>query len=222
MKTFLRRSLGRLTLILVVAAVFDRARNALRGRQPRRPAEPHRRAERGTLASLTETHPAARTAPRRRLGVRSVPLDQIVGTVRNPSQNSADFRPLPRLRGENWRGRWQRITRAMDKLEVLPPIEVLQVGEEYYVVDGHNRVAAALMIGGVEIDADVTQLLIPGLTQPGQARLDAGSLIGANEVRQAGQGRQSRMVEQRGLTEDVTRRDLAGPPRRDPPSEPTE
>ncbi|MCV0404383.1 MAG: hypothetical protein K5924_11875 [Chloroflexi bacterium] len=222
MKTFLRRSLGRLTLILVLAAVFDRARNALRGRHDRRPTEPHRRAERGTLASLTEAHPAARTAPRRRLGVRSVPLDQIVGTVRNPSQNSADFRPLPRLRGENWRARWQRITKAMDKLEVLPPIEVLQVGEEYYVVDGHNRVAAALMIGGVEIDADVTQLLIPGLTQPGQARLDAGSLIGANEVRQAGQGRQSRMVEQRGLTEDVSRRDLAGPPRGDAPSEPTE
>lgn len=211
MKILLRRSIGRLTLILLVAAVFDRARDALRRRRDGPASEPHRRAERGVLPSLTDAHPEARTAPRRRLGVHSVPLDQIVGTVRNPSQNSADFRPLPRLRGENWRARWQRITRAMDRLAVLPPIEVLQVGEEFYVVDGHNRVAAALLIGGVEIDADVTQLLVPGLTQPGQARLDAGSLIGASEVRQAGQGRQSRTVEQPSMTERVPRRDLAGP-----------
>ena len=42
-------------------------------------------------------------------------------------------------------------------------------GDDYYVVDGHNRVAAARQAGGLEIDADVTQLLIPGVTQPGQA-----------------------------------------------------
>ncbi|MEO5986795.1 MAG: hypothetical protein ABIW50_00280 [Candidatus Limnocylindria bacterium] len=160
-------------------------------------------------------HPAARTAPRRRLGVRSVPLDAIVGTVRHPSQNSADFRPLPRLRGANWRARWQRITRAFDRLEVLPPVELLQVGEEFYVVDGHNRVAAALRAGGVEVDADVTQLLVPGLTQPGQAKLDAGSLIGAREIRQAGQGRHTRTVEQRPTLDEVPRRDLISGPGED-------
>ena len=162
------------------------------------------------LPSLFDRHPAATTAPRRRIGLRSVPLERIAGTMRHPSQNTADFLPLPRLRGQNWRGRWQRITRAMDRLAVLPPIEVVQVGDDYYVVDGHNRVAAALRAGGVEVDADVTQLLLPGVTRPGQATLDASSLIGADEVRQAGQGRQSRMVEQRGAADEVLRRDLAG------------
>ncbi|MGI8657697.1 MAG: hypothetical protein ACR2K4_02860 [Candidatus Limnocylindria bacterium] len=212
---FLRRAAGRLTLLLVVVAAFGRAREALRRRRPEVPTEPHRRTERGVLQSLGATHPGARTAPRRRVGVRSVPLDQIVGTVRDPSQNSADFRPLPRLRGPNWRARWQRITRAVDRLAVLPPIEVVQVGEEFYVVDGHNRVAAALMSGGLEIDADVTQLLITGLTEPGQARLDAGSMIGAQEVRLAGQGRHSRTVEQRTTSDDVPRRDLVSGPGED-------
>lgn len=211
----IRHAVGRLTLFLVALAVFARARATLRHRRDADTSEPHRRATRGTLVSLSDVHPAARAAPRRRLGVRSVPLDAIVGTVRDPSQNSADFRPLPRLRGPNWRARWQRITRAVDRLEVLPPIELQQVGEEFYVVDGHNRVAAALKAGGVEIDADVTQLLVPGLTEPGKATLDAGSLIGAHEIRQAGQGRLTRTVEQRPTMDEVPRRDMISGPGED-------
>ena len=142
--------------------------------------------------------------------MRSVALDRIVGTMRHPSQNTADFLPLPHLRGANWRGRWQRIDRATDKLHVLPPVELVQVGDDYYVVDGHNRVAAARRAGAIEIDADVTQLLVPGVTQPGPATLDASSLVGAEEVRQAGQGRHSRTVEQRSATDDLSRRELLG------------
>ncbi len=201
-----RRLLSRLTVIVLAAAVFDRARGAFRRRRDA--------VARGVLPSLGDVHPAARSAPRRRLGLQSVPLDRIVGTVRHPSQNTPDFRPLPRLRGENWRGRWQRIIKATNRLDVLPPIELIQAGDDYYVVDGHNRVAAALINGGVEIDADVTQLLLPG-TQAGRALLDAGSLIGTYEVRQAGQGRRSRTVEQRSATEDVPRRDIPGVADRD-------
>lgn len=203
-----RRLFRPLTMIFVLAAVLGRARDALRKRNEE--AGRQRRSERETLPSLYDRHPAATVAPRRRIGLHSVPLDRIVGTMRHPSQNTADFLPLPRLRGANWRARWQRITRAMDQLAMLPPVELVQVGDDYYVVDGHNRVAAARRAGGLEVDADVTQLLIPGVTQPGQATLDASSLIGTQEVRQAGTGRQSRTVESRGAIEEVSRRDLAG------------
>jgi hypothetical protein len=169
-----------------------------------------RRADDPTLPSLYDPYPGAGAAPRRRIGLRSVALDRIVGTARPPSQNTADFLPLPHLRGQNWLARWQRITRAVDRLEVLPPVELLQVGDDFFVVDGHNRVAAARRAGAVEIDADVTQLLIPGVTRPGQATLDASSLVGADEVREAGQGRFSRTVEQRLATDDLSRRDLLG------------
>ena len=112
-------------------------------RRRRADAGGRRRAERDVLPSLLDRYPGATAAPRRPIGLRSVPLDRIVGTMRHPSQNTADFLPLPKLRGANWRGRWQRITRAIDRLETLPPVDLVQVGDDYYVVDGHNRVAAA-------------------------------------------------------------------------------
>ncbi len=204
---FVRRLAGRLTDLVLLALVLGGARGALRRRNA--VAGGRRRTDRDVLPSLLDRYPGAMAAPRRPIGLRSVPLDRIVGTMRHPSQNTADFLPLPKLRGTNWRGRWQRITRAIDRLETLPPVDLVQVGDEYYVVDGHNRVAAALQAGGLEIDADVTQLLIPGVTQPGQARFDASSLIGTDEVRQAAQGRQARGVQKRDPIEEVSRRELA-------------
>jgi hypothetical protein len=200
--------LRRIGGFLIVVAVLRRVSDTLRER--RRDAGRQRRSERHVLPSLYDVHPGAGSAPRRRVGLRSVDLDRIVGTMRHPSQNTADFLPLPHLRGQNWASRWQRITRAMDRLDRLPPLDLVQVGDDYYVADGHNRVAAARRAGGLEIDADVTQLLLPGVTQPGQATLDASSLIGAAEVRQAGEGRLSRTVEQRSASDAYSRRELAG------------
>jgi hypothetical protein len=128
--------------------------------------------------------------------------------MRHPSQNTADFLPLRHLRGQNWQARWQRINGAMDRLAMLPPIELVQVGDDYYVVDGHNRVAAARLADALEIDADVTQLLLPGVARPGGGMIDASSLVGTEEVRQAGTGRHSRTVEQRTAADAVTRQDL--------------
>jgi hypothetical protein len=202
----LRRLAGRLAIVLVAVAAFLRARSAVRRGGD---ALARRRNERAVLPSLYDVHPGAGAAPRRRMGLRSIPLERIVGTTRHPSQNTADFLPLPYLRGPNWWGRWQRITRANDRLATLPPIEAVQVGDDYYVVDGHNRVAAARRADGVEVDADVTQLLVPGVEQHGQATLDPTAFYGATEVRQAGQGRQSRTVEQGSAMDGVTRRQLA-------------
>ena len=206
----IRRLATRLSLVLLTAAVLRRGREAWR----RRSTETARRrsAERDVLPSLFELHPHASKAPRRRVGLRSVPLDRIVGTLRRPSQNTADFLPLPRLRGENWRARWQRINRAMDGLAVLPPIDAVQVGDEYYVEDGHNRVAAAKLAGALEIDADVTQLILPGVTRPGQATVGASSLVDADVVRRAGSGHYSRTVEQRTATDALSRDDLLRAP----------
>jgi hypothetical protein len=184
----------------------------------RRSASDRRRSdEHRVLPSLFERHPDAIRAPRRSIGLRSVPLESIVGTMRHPSQNTADFLPLPRLRGENWRARWQRIGRATEGLAMLPPVDLVQVGDDYYVADGHNRVAAARRAGALEIDADVTQLLVPGVTRPEPLSFDAGSLYGADEVRQAAGGRLSRTLEHRAAEDFISRRDLAADPDDDRP-----
>lgn len=206
--------LARLSLMLVLAAVLGRARDAWRRRG--REAKQRRREEREVLPSLFDRYPTATVAPRRRVGLRGVPLERIVGTVRHPSQNTADFLPLPRLRGENWRARWQRINRAMDGLAVLPPIDLVQVSDDYYVEDGHNRVAAARLAGAAEVDADVTQLMLPGVRRPAQGTLEASSLVDSDIVRQAGRGRHSRTVEQRTATDALSREDLLREPEEAP------
>ena len=197
---------SRLSAVLVAVSLIGRAWRAWRRRGAG--AAALRQAERRVLPSIYDRYPEATRAPRRRIGLRSVPLDRVNGTMRHPSQNTADFLPLPRLRGQNWRGRWQRINRATDRLVSLPPVDLVQVGDDYFVADGHNRVAAARQAGGVEIDADVTQLLLPGVTRRDRVTIDGGSLIGAEQVRLAGQGRHSRTVSPRVAEERVRRRDL--------------
>ena len=200
------RFLSRLAALVILGTFVRRVREVIRrgssGAADRLTARP-------ALPSLFERHPAASRAPRRGIGLHSVPIDQIVGTMRHPSQNTADFLPLPRLRGENWRARWQRITRATDSLVTLPPVELVQVGEEYYVADGHNRVAAARQAGAIEIDADVTQLVVPGVPQATHGHLDTGALIGSQSVRRAAAGRLSRTVEQRTPEDELSRQELA-------------
>lgn len=202
---FLRWFVTRLPM-LIVAGVAGRAWRAWRRRS--RAIADRRHVERAVLPSIHDRYPEASKAPRRRIGLQSVPLDRIVGTMRHPSQNTADFLPLPHLRGENWRGRWQRITAALDRLATLPPVDLIQVGDEYYVADGHNRVAAALDAGGVEIDADVTQLVVPGVRTSTHSHVNADSLAGEEELRLAGQGRHSRTTPQRLGAERLTRRQL--------------
>lgn len=205
-RCLLARLPARLALVAVLLGLVRRAFNYLRSQQRHAVAE--RLTSRRTLPSLLDRYPNAMRAPRRMLGVRSVPIDRIVGTVRHPSQNTADFLPLPFLRGENWRARWQRIDRATSRLETLPPVELVQVGDEYFVADGHNRVAAARQAGAVEIDADVTQLLVPGVQAPAAPHVDAAALVGSDSVRRAGQGRMSRTVPQRPAADMISREDL--------------
>lgn len=164
------------------------------------------------LPSLYDRHPKAGTATRRPRGLQVVEISRIVGTVRHPSQNTDDFLPLPYLRGKNWSGRWQRIQQATRDLVVLPAVDLVRVGDEYYVADGHNRVAAALANGAVAIDADVTELIMEGAVargEPSGPHHDAASLLaGSDELRQAAAGRQSRTAERRSSVDALRREEL--------------
>jgi hypothetical protein len=165
------------------------------------------------LPSLYDRHPDASKALRRPRGLQVVPLEQIVGTTRHPSQNTADFLPLPGLRGRNWRARWQRIQKAFDALSILPAVELVRVGDEYFVDDGHNRIGAALQAGAVAVDADVTELVMPGAAASPRTvdHHDAASLLlGADELRQAASGRQSRTAEHRPAVDELRREELTG------------
>jgi hypothetical protein len=116
---------------------------------------------------------------------------EIAGTaVAGLDQRGSDFKPLPPFRSQNWAARWQRIRGAIDRLEILPPIDVVRYppGGKYWVNDGHNRVAAALDVGQVEIDANVTELVPPGQNPSERPDNLAAVLTGTRSLRAAGRG----------------------------------
>ncbi|HKH17584.1 MAG TPA: hypothetical protein VKA57_08675 [Solirubrobacteraceae bacterium] len=88
------------------------------------------------------------------LGLQTIPLDSIVGTVDRTRDFDRGFRPTtPRVRG-----RWQRIAAAQRRGESFPPISVYRIGDLHFVRDGHHRVSVAKSLGREDIDAYVTQV----------------------------------------------------------------
>jgi hypothetical protein len=150
-----------------------------------------RAASREPIPNLYDLYPEARTSPRRDLGVMTIPVDRIRGTaVEGAVQRGADFLPLPELRGSNWRGRWQRLRAAQDRLAVLPPIDVMQTDEGYWVLDGHNRVALARQVGQDDIDASVTHVHLPGSRDENLPRGSLSTVLSDSlEVRSAARPR---------------------------------
>jgi len=164
-------------------------RRRWQAREARRHAELRRR-NRVPLPNLFELHPEARNLTRRELGLRSIPLDEIGGTaVAGVAQRGSDFLPLPAFRSSNWEYRFQAIQRAMRRLTILPPIDVLRFGGRYWVEDGHNRVAAALYAGQVEIDATVTELREAGARSTEAPASLAPVLEAGRDLRAAATGR---------------------------------
>ncbi len=112
------------------------------------------------LANLYEVHPEARQGSPRELGLRFVPVEDIRGTaVAGIAQRGEDFLPLRPFRGDNWHSRWARIRDANRRLRPLPPVDLVKWQGDYWVVDGHNRVAAVLADKGAGLDAMVTELV---------------------------------------------------------------
>ena len=85
------------------------------------------------------------------LGLKVVPVDRIVGSVDKVRDFDPQFRPRT---GRN-RQRWERIAEAARRGESLPPIDVYQIGEMYFVRDGHHRVSVHRALGLTTIEADV-------------------------------------------------------------------
>ncbi len=104
-------------------------------------------------------------------GMRTIPAEKIVGSVGRAHNLRSDF--FYRT-GQAMTGRFVRIGKAMQEGKVLPPIEVYkaklrrQEGErevertEYYVVDGHHRVAMAKKLGQDFLDAHVVEYKVAG------------------------------------------------------------
>jgi hypothetical protein len=91
----------------------------------------------------------------RRLGLETIPLDSIVGTVDRGREFDRGFRPT----SGRVRPRWERIATAQRKGQAMPPIDVYRIGELHFVKDGHHRVSVARAMGHEVIEAWVTEII---------------------------------------------------------------
>ena len=144
------------------------------------------------LPYLMDVHPGARLARPVQAGLRSIDVDEIAGTaVGGGEQRGGDFLPLKQFRGANWRGRWQRLRSAHERLADLPPIDVVKHRDRYWVVDGHNRVALAKYGGQIAIDANIVELVPPGERRTEPIVSLAPSAADSRTLRAAGSGKRA-------------------------------
>ena len=111
-------------------------------------------------------------------GLVTVPVERVVGSVGKAASMNRWFRykngavdgRLRRMRSANRFG-----------MCVLPPVELYQINDEYYVVDGHHRLAIALENDQREIDAYVVAYVVehPGTTPVEPAIVSAPEPVGA-------------------------------------------
>ncbi len=86
-------------------------------------------------------------------GTRVVEVDQIVGSVGRFRDFDRSFLPARASVGQ----RWKRIDRAFQRGEDLPPVELYEIGDSYFVSDGHHRVSVARFHGVPTVEAAVAE-----------------------------------------------------------------
>jgi hypothetical protein len=120
----------------------DRVR-ALRRRPPER------------LDVLDDRAGWAATADRRVLGVQTIDVGSVTGTVEVLKARTFDRALRP---DASDREQWKRVWLAQAHGADLPPISVYRVGAEHVIRDGHHRLSVARDRGSWTIDADVVEL----------------------------------------------------------------
>ena len=85
-------------------------------------------------------------------GVKDVDIRSIRGTQGKANDFDAEFNPT------QWRSSDRWLTIASEKMRgrELPPVELIQIGDIYYVRDGHHRISVSRSMGQAFIDAEIT------------------------------------------------------------------
>ncbi len=116
-----------------------------------------RRRMQGRRVLLLELEDALRTVRvlgQRDRGLQTVSTRQIIGSIDRHGDFDRDFRP----RRAELKGRWISIQEARYVGNPLPPVELIKLGEAYFVKDGHHRVSVARAHQQEFIEAVVVEL----------------------------------------------------------------
>ena len=121
------------------------------------------------LLSFDEVKGALGAVSQVYLGMREVPVSQIVGSVGRHRDFDRAFLPSKPDLGT----RWRRIDEIMDRGQELPPVSLYKIGDVYFVQDGNHRVSVARQRGVEMMDAEVIEL---------RSRVPLGSALTARDL----------------------------------------
>jgi nucleotide-binding universal stress UspA family protein len=117
------------------------------------------RGETNNLLSFDEVRHKLKAQEMQERGLRDIPLHAIVGSVNRYEDFTRGFLPRQTITPR----RWARVELGVTDPAGLPPIEVYQIGEVYFVKDGNHRVSVARQLNFDIIQAYVTEVrtLVP-------------------------------------------------------------
>jgi hypothetical protein len=87
-------------------------------------------------------------------GSRTVAIHRIKGSEGRSDDFDCDFNPVH----SRTRDRWISVALARFQGDTLPLVELIQLGDDYYVRDGHHRISVARGLGEEYVDAKVIVL----------------------------------------------------------------
>ena len=116
---------------------------------------PKKKAELSVVKSFKEQQKKEAAFDSRDRGIRTVPLSRVVGSV----CRYQDFDNQFRFKQNSSSERLQWIKESMRLGRSLKPVELFQIKDEYYVLDGNHRIAAAKEFGHDEILARIVEFI---------------------------------------------------------------
>lgn len=84
-------------------------------------------------------------------GIQVVSIDSIIGSEGRTADFDMDFHPM----SEAARERWVNMAIVYLSRLPLPPIQLIRIGDAYFVRDGHHRISVSRAFGQVAMDAEV-------------------------------------------------------------------
>ena len=107
------------------------------------------------LLSYQDVRQALRVERLGQRELKEIPVESILGSVDRYQDFTRSYLP----RRDDLKSRWTGVKVKADDMTGWPPIEVYQVGEVYFVMDGNHRVSVARQLEMGTIQAYVTEVI---------------------------------------------------------------
>ena len=119
------------------------------------------------LPVLEDKVPNLSQLSRLSLGVLTIPLNRVIGSVSQGRSYAFSEGFLPILEGgSEFASKWERLCESVELEGVNQPITALEYMGYYYVIEGNKRTSVMKFLNATDIEADVTRVYPPKSDDP--------------------------------------------------------